>query len=89
MEVVVVWSMLIWNEARKPPTDRLAVTTTDNHYQTESGCWDAANCVISFSPKARVACVQTRLTRAELEAMEKLQGIARKALRDFPDAPKP
>ncbi|SIQ31846.1 hypothetical protein SAMN05880592_102382 [Bosea sp. TND4EK4] len=31
MEVVVVWSMLIGNEAHTPLTDRLSVTITDNN----------------------------------------------------------
>lgn len=89
MEVVLVWSMLVWNAPRTPPSDRLAITTTDDYYLSEDECRQNARQIIESRPKARIACVQTMLAKAELESMKKLEEVARKALRDFPDDPKP
>jgi len=89
VEVVLIWSMLVWNDPLTPSTDRSAVTAIDNHYPSEDECRRNARSVIESRPKVRIACVQTMLAKAELESMKKLEEMARKALRDFPDDRKP
>jgi hypothetical protein len=86
----MVWSMLLWNEPRlsAAANDRLSVITTDNHYQSEEECRRNARSVVERVPKARIACVQTLLAKAELEQMKQYEQLIEKSP-DGLNPPKP
>lgn len=87
MEIVLVWSMLVWNEPRigVAQQDRLSVSTTDNLYHSEEECRSNARRMIERLPKARVACVLTQLAKAEREAMTQYEQMLEKNLPDVPN----
>jgi len=91
VEIVMVWSMLMWNEPRLFDMEhaRLPVSTTDNSYASEDECLRNARSIIERLPKARIACVATQLAKAELSEMKKYEKLIKDNLPELPNAPKP
>lgn len=91
MEIVMVWSMLVWNEPSigVAQHDRLSVSTTDNLYHSEEECRGNARLIIERLPKARIACVLTHLAKAERESMKQYEQFIDKNLPVLPNPTKP
>jgi hypothetical protein len=91
MEVVMVWSMLIWNEPSLGDVqrDRLAVSTTDNLFLSEDECRLNARSLIERQPRYRIACVGTQLAKAEFEKMKQYEKFVEDSLQQTPLEPRP